>query len=122
MERAIDELQGNVERIAACEVLRWPDCGRPRNIFARPTPSEAAKPPQTYSFEALGPKLSQVTCWPTTQTHLCFGLSLLKGSSRLMAERSLEGLSYELLDELQARLKVEVSERFSGALLAGVWT
>ena len=43
MEDAKDGLQG-VECIAACEVLPWPECGRPPNTFTHPTPYKAAKP------------------------------------------------------------------------------
>ena len=34
MDHAADELQGDVESIAACELLPWPDCGRTSNMFA----------------------------------------------------------------------------------------
>ena len=44
-------LQGNVECIAACEVLPWPNCRRPSNTFTHPTPFEAAKPPRPTPFK-----------------------------------------------------------------------
>ena len=36
VEPAIDTLQREVKCIAACEVLQWPDCGRPSNTFTPP--------------------------------------------------------------------------------------
>ena len=44
MLHAIDELQGDVEGIAACEMLQWPDVGRPFYTFTHPMPSEVTKP------------------------------------------------------------------------------
>ena len=38
MEHAKDELQSDVECIAACEVLQWPDCGG-SNTLTHPTPN-----------------------------------------------------------------------------------
>ena len=47
---SVDKLQGNIQCIAACEVLPWPDRRRPSNTFTHPTPSEAAKPPKPTLF------------------------------------------------------------------------
>ena len=44
MEHAQDALQRDVECIAACEVLQWPDRGRASNTFTHPMPCQAAKP------------------------------------------------------------------------------
>ena len=44
MEHATDRLQDTVECGAVCEVLQWPDCGRPPHTITHPSLSEAAKP------------------------------------------------------------------------------
>ena len=56
----MDEPQGNIECITACEALQWPDCGRPSHTFTHPSPSEAAKPPKPSPFLGLRPKLRSV--------------------------------------------------------------
>ena len=53
MEHATDELQGDVECVAAREVLQWLACGRRANTFTHPTPSELAKPPKPNPFRSI---------------------------------------------------------------------
>ena len=44
----MDELQGYIECIPACEVPEWPDCGRASNTFTHPTLYQVAKPPKLF--------------------------------------------------------------------------
>ena len=40
----------NVECIGVCDVLPWPDCGRPSNAFTHPASSESVKTPKPTHF------------------------------------------------------------------------